>query len=73
MKKVSLPSVIDFLNQINDLDHSVLPALIACRVPCNKEFAAHPTVQVGVQSSICFSPLGVVSVCLQAWQASLHF
>jgi hypothetical protein len=47
MKKVSLPFVIDFLNKINDLDPSVLPALIAYRVPCNEELGEHPTVQTG--------------------------
>jgi hypothetical protein len=47
MKKVSLPFVIGFLNKINDLDPSVLPALIAYRVPCNEELGEHPTVQTG--------------------------
>lgn len=35
------------LNEINAADPSVLPALIAYRVPCNTELANHPTVQVG--------------------------
>jgi hypothetical protein len=47
MKKVNLASLIVFLNQINDLDPSVLPALIAYRVPCNKEVGEHPTIQTG--------------------------
>ena len=45
--KVSLAFLIDFLNQVNDIDPSVLPALIAYRVPCNEELGEHLTIQTG--------------------------
>lgn len=37
------------LNRIHAADPSVLPALIAHRVPCNETVADDPTVQVGKQ------------------------
>jgi hypothetical protein len=42
--------IIALLNEINELDPSVLPALIEHRVPCNQKLADHPTVQVGKTS-----------------------
>ena len=44
---VSVKKVIAILNEINELDTSVLPALISHRVSCNKALGQHPTVQVG--------------------------
>ena len=40
-------TVIDKLNEINQLDFTVLPKLIAFRIPCNQALADHPSVQVG--------------------------
>ena len=37
------------LNEINELDPSILPALIKQRVTCNAKLAEHPTVQVGIK------------------------
>jgi len=44
---VQLEHTILVLNQINDLDPTVLPRLIGHRVSCNQALADHPTVQVG--------------------------
>lgn len=40
-------TAIEVLNRIHAADPSVLPALIAHRVPCNRAVADDPTVQVG--------------------------
>jgi hypothetical protein len=40
-------AIVSLLNEINEMDPSVLPALIEHRVPCNQKLADHPTVQVG--------------------------
>jgi len=45
--KVQLGHTVLALNQINELDPTVLPLLIGHRVPCNQALADHPTVQVG--------------------------
>jgi hypothetical protein len=37
------------LNEIHQADPTVLPALVAYRVPCNRALADHPTVQVGLR------------------------
>ncbi len=39
---------IDVLNRLHAADPSVLPTLIAHRVPCNKEVAEDPSIQVGL-------------------------
>lgn len=41
---------IEVLNRIHKADPTVLPALIAHRVPCNKDVAVDPTVQVGLRA-----------------------
>lgn len=38
---------VDILNRIHTADPTVLPALIAHRIPCNRALADDPTVQVG--------------------------
>ena len=40
-------TVVDKLNEIHQLDPTVLEALIDYRVPCNQALADHPSVQVG--------------------------
>lgn len=40
-------AIVQKLNEINELDSSVLPKLINYRVRCNDKFANHPTIQVG--------------------------
>lgn len=39
---------VDVLNRVHESDPTVLPALIAHRVPCNNILAKDPTVQVGL-------------------------
>ncbi len=39
--------MIEFLNGLAKLDPEGMGRLVAARVPCNKEMAEHPTVQVG--------------------------
>lgn len=43
----TVDEAVSVLNEIHAADPTVLPALIACRVPCNDIVADHPTVQVG--------------------------
>lgn len=44
----AIERAIEVLNRVHAADPSVLPALIAHRVPCNESVADDPTVQVGV-------------------------
>jgi len=46
--KISPEKAVQLLNEIHELDPTVFMALIRYRVPCNKEFGEHPTVQVGL-------------------------
>lgn len=41
--------IVDFLNELLEIDRPAIAALIANRVPCNQRMADHPTVQVGAQ------------------------
>ncbi len=41
--------ICDFLNGLLEIDRNAIACLIANRVPCNKELADHPSVQVGAQ------------------------
>ena len=43
-----LLACVEMLNEIHRLDPTVMPKLIAFRVPCNEALANHPSVQVGV-------------------------
>ncbi len=43
----AIDAAIDLLNRVHAADPTVLPALIAYRVPCNLAVADDPTVQVG--------------------------
>ena len=43
----TVDEAIAVLNRIHAADPTVLPALIAYRVPCNRAVADDPTVQVG--------------------------
>lgn len=42
--------MIDYLNELIELDRPAIAALIANRVPCNQALADHPTVQVHQQN-----------------------
>jgi hypothetical protein len=42
---VSIDEVVDLLNELIQIDKPAIAALLANRVPCNAEFADHPTVQ----------------------------
>ncbi len=45
---VTVEQAIEVLNRIHEADPTVLPTMIAHRVPCNLTLAHDPTVQVGV-------------------------
>lgn len=45
----SVDDAIRVLNEIHAEDPTVMPALIAFRVPCNQEIGDHPAVQVGLR------------------------
>ena len=46
MKKVTAEDAVALLNEAVKLDPEAMHALVASRVPCNDEFADHPTIQV---------------------------
>lgn len=48
--QITIDETIDFLNDLIKTDKPALAALIANRVPCNRELAEHPTVQVAQQN-----------------------
>ena len=56
--KAQLEHAVLVLNQVNELDPTVLPELIDYRVSCNKALADHPTVRVGKWSEK--KPFGLV-------------
>jgi len=41
--------IVDFLNSLLEHDRPTIAALLANRVPCSRQLADHPTVQVAVQ------------------------
>lgn len=47
---VTVDDVVRLLNEINEMDSTILPKLIKYRVPANKKIAMHPTIQVGERS-----------------------
>jgi len=49
-KTITRDEVINFFNELINIDKSAIAALIANRVPCNERLANHPTVQVGKQN-----------------------
>ncbi len=44
---VTVTEVIDYLNEITELDRSAILAIFTNRVKCNEKLANHPTVQIG--------------------------
>lgn len=40
---------VDFLNELLEIDRPAIAALVANRVPCNRQLADHESVQVGAQ------------------------
>jgi hypothetical protein len=43
---ISVSDALEVLNRVHEADPTVMPALIALRVPCNEAVADDPTVQV---------------------------
>jgi len=59
---VTIDEVIQFLNEVTEIDRSAMTALLETRVPCNQALADHPTVQVQAsngQNSVGF--LGILN------------
>ncbi len=46
--RADVDQVIEFLNSLVAIDSHALAELLCVRVPCNKDLADHPTVQVAV-------------------------
>ena len=46
---VTIQEVVDYLNELMELDRVAVGALINNRVPCNQALAEHPTCQVRAQ------------------------
>jgi len=51
-ESVTPQDVVDLLNNLIRLDPEAVRALMDCRVPCNDEFADHPTVQCGLAEHV---------------------
>src|SRR5260370_35548935 len=49
---VDIDGVIEFLNVLTAIDRHAMEAVISARVPCNKELADNPTVQVGLPGEV---------------------
>lgn len=54
--------VVEVLNEINRADPTVLPKLIALRVPTNQTLAEHPTVQVHAYDSPDKYSVGILGI-----------
>jgi hypothetical protein len=63
MSNIDPNLIIDFLNSLILLDKDAVSALINTRVPCNKEFSEHETVQVlaGENSTHSVGLLGILN------------
>ncbi len=63
MNKIDPNQIIDFLNQLVVLDRDAVSALINTRVPCNKQFSEHETVQVlaGENETYSVGLLGILN------------
>lgn len=46
---ISVSDALEVLNRVHQADPTVMPALIALRVPCNEAVADDPTVQVATK------------------------
>ena len=61
-EQVTLDETIDFLNELIKIDAPAIAALIANRVPCNKQLADHPTVQCTAQhGGFSVGMLGIIN------------
>ena len=61
-EQVTLDETIDFLNELIKIDAPAIAALIANRVPCNKQLADHPTVQCLAQhGGFSVGMLGIIN------------
>jgi hypothetical protein len=45
--------VVDYLNELLEIDRAAIGALVDNKVPCNKLLANHPTVQVASKHAGC--------------------
>ena len=42
--------IVDYMNDLLEIDRPAIASLIANRVPCNEEMGKHPTAQVMIQN-----------------------
>lgn len=49
MHHVSVDHAVKVLNELLEADHEAMQALLTYRVPCNRAFGDHPTVQVSLR------------------------
>lgn len=63
MIKIDSHTIIDFLNELIVLDRDAISALINTRVPCNKQFSEHETIQVlaGENETYSVGLLGILN------------
>ena len=61
-KKISVDQVIDYLNELLQIDRCAMGALVSNRVPCNEAMADHESVQVlGVNGGHIVGMLGIIN------------
>jgi hypothetical protein len=51
-------ALVAFLNSLVEIDQYAVHELISCRVPCNRQMAEHPSVQVAAAGDEVFVPPG---------------
>jgi len=54
--------IVSFMNNLLQIDRNTIQLLIDCRVPCNKELAEHPTVQVLHSKELNLNFVGLLGV-----------
>ena len=57
---VTPTDVVEFLNNLLKIDPVSIGNIFGFRVPCNKDLADHPTVQVGCEKDFC--QVGIVGI-----------
>lgn len=61
-KKISVDQVVDYLNELLQIDRCATGALVANRVPCNEAMADHKSVQtLGVNGGYAVGLLGIIN------------
>jgi len=49
-ESITIDEIVNFLNELLEIDRSAIAVLLANRTSCNEELAKHPSVQVMAQN-----------------------